>query len=251
MWKYLNDNTSPVITADAHIESAHKAKINALPETAILFYMHKGITYLNRHYKTKRISRNLPCFLNSRPVYKFKNKNICFLRGGWGAPMAADTVETLSALGVKNIISVGMFGAFDEKICSGDILIPSKAFVEEGTTLHYFENKECAYPDKALFESAVHSIKNAKALPIVSTDAVYRQTFYKENLWREKGAVGVDMETSAIFSVGEYCGVRTLSILIASDKHPLSEGAKQWEWTMTNKARYDFFEKCIKFVSDI
>ena len=48
--------------------------------------------------------------------------------------MAVDTLETLNALGVKNVVSVGMFGAFSEKISSGAILVPNKAFSEEGTS---------------------------------------------------------------------------------------------------------------------
>ena len=40
---------------------------------------------------------------------------------------------------------------------------------------------------------------NAKRAGVVSSDAVYRQTFYKERLWRERGAACVEMETSAVF----------------------------------------------------
>lgn len=247
MWKYENDGTPPVITAKAHIQSSHETEIDLLPKTAILFYMHGGVVYINNNYDTELISDKLPCFLNSRPVYKLKNKNICFLHGGWGAPMAADTVETLSALGVKTIVSVGMFGAFVENINSGDIIIPSRAFVEEGTSLHYFQHIESAFPDEELLELAVKYCKNARALPIVTTDSVYRQTFFKENLWRQNGAVGVDMESSAIFSIGAYLGVGTLAILIASDKHLMNNDEKSWEWTMTNNARCNFFDECIKF----
>lgn len=90
-----------------------------------------------------------------------------------------------------------------------------------------------------------------KTAPIVSTDAVYRQTYYKEELWRSKGAVGVDMETSALFSVGRCLGVNVVSILIASDKHPKNESAPKWKWTMTKEMRYRFFDQCIHFALQI
>ena len=64
------------------------------------------------------------------------------MHGGYGAPQAVDTIETLAALDVKNIITIGMFGSFSSNINSGDILIPNKAFSEEGTSLHYYENAE-------------------------------------------------------------------------------------------------------------
>lgn len=91
-------------------------------------------------------------------------------------------------------------------------------------------------------------ITSAKSFPIVSTDAVYRQTFWKEQLWREKGAVGVDMETSALFSVGSFLGLDVVSVLIASDKHPLREEDPAWAWTMTQETRHQFFEQVLQFV---
>lgn len=251
MWKNSEDNTIPVITAKGHINSCHKLKCKNLPKTAILFFMNSGIDYTIKHYDTELLSNHFPSFLNSRPIYKFTGNNVCFLHGGWGAAMAADTIETLKELGVQNIISVGMFGGFDHKISSGDIVIPDKALVEEGTSLHYYESIDFSTPDIDLHKKAVASISNAKVLPVISTDAVYRQTFYKENLWREKGAVGVDMETSALFSVGKFIELKVVSILIASDIHPLNENDKKWQWKMTKKMRYDFFDKCISFALNI
>ena len=49
----------------------------------------------------------------------------------------------------------------------------------------------------------------------------------KERLWREKGAVAVDMETSALFSVSKCLGVKVASVLMASDSHPLEDGGNK------------------------
>lgn len=251
MWKHCNDNTEAIITAKKHIESCHRKVSVKLPETALLFYMHGGVEYAKTKFQTTLISERFPSFLNSRPVYKINGENVCFLSGGWGAPMAADTVETLCELGVKNIITVGMCGVFSESSVIGDIIIPYKAFVEEGVSFHYYEFIESSFPDKQLYKSALDFYEGVKALPIVSTDAVYRQTFYKEELWRKKGAVGVDMETSAIFSISTYLGMKAVSILIASDKHPINEGEDNWKWTITREMRCDLFDKCINFAISI
>ena len=251
MWKYDNDNTFPIITAQKHIESRHGYRKQDLPKTSILFYMHSGEEYTRSHYDTKLISEKFPRFLNSCPIYGFANYDVCFLDGGRGAPQAADTLETLSALGVKNVISVGMFGVFANGIETGDIIIPSKAFVEECTSLHYYSDIKFSSPDKILYETAISFFNDVKSLPVVSTDAVYRQTFFKENLWRKQGAVGVDMETSALFSIGKYLKMNVVSILIASDKHPVHERDNQWKWSMSKEARFNFFDKCIKFAFQI
>ena len=248
MWKYEKDSSDCVITAEKHIESCHSSSaLKELPKTAVLFYMRGGEEYTSKNYDTEKLSDKFPRFLNACPVYRFCNHDVCFLDGGRGAPQAADTIETLGALGVENVVAVGMFGAFSDDIEHGSIIVPSKAFVEEGTSLHYYSEIDYSQPDSELCNAAVKAVKGSKSLPIVSTDAVYRQTFFKEEMWRKQGAVGVDMETSALFSVGKYLNMKVVTILIASDKHPLSENGKVWKWSMSMETRFSFFEKCIDF----
>jgi len=232
MWCLRNDRSKAVITAKEQIHSAHRECRLHLPETAIVFFMSKGTDYLIAHYEAEELEEPFPRFLNRCPIWEIKELQVCFLDGGRGAPQAADTVETLAALGVKNIIAVGMCGAYDDKVCVGEVLAPEKAFVEEGTSLHYYEDLEASRPDAQLLDmaSSAFSVCNH---PIVSTDAVYRQTFEKERLWREKGAVGVDMETSAVFSVARYLGLRAVALLMVSDIHPMEPDAPKWEWHMT------------------
>ena len=169
---------------------------------------------------------------------------LCFLDGGRGAPQAVDTVETLAALGVKNIIAVGMCGAYDPCVRVGEIIAPGKAFVEEGTSLHYYETIEASCPDAGLLNAAT-SLLHVATHPIVSTDAVYRQTFRKEQAWRDKGAVGVDMETSAVFSVARYLGLRAAALLMVSDIHPTKPDEPKWEWHMTKDMKYHLAEQGI------
>lgn len=248
MWKFENDKTASVLTAEKHIESCHSSfDIKELPKTAVLFYMRGGEKFTCENYEAVKLSDKFPRFLNACPIYEFVNYDVCFLDGGRGAPQAADTIETLHALGVKNVVSVGMFGAFSDCVELGDMVVPCKAFVEEGTSLHYYDEINYSMPDAELHNAAVCAVKGSKSLPIVSTDAVYRQTFFKEEMWRKQGAVGVDMETSALFSVGNYLNMKIVSILIASDKHPMSEKERSWEWSMGAQTRYSFFEKCINF----
>lgn len=251
MFRLKNDNSLPVITAQKHIKSCRKTADELhLPKTAILFFMHGGVEYLSENYNCELITEKFPRFLNSCPIYKAVDYEFCFLHGGHGAPQAVDTLETLNALGVEQIVTVGMFGTFGENVECSDIIIPSKAFVEEGTSLHYYEDILFSSPDEALHKKALELLKG-KDCPIVSTDAVYRQTFLKENEWRTMGAVGVDMETSALFSVGKYLGLKVVSVLVASDKHPQSPNESDCKWHMPKSARMDFFEKTISFATNI
>lgn len=251
MWNFLEDHTPAVITAQCHIESAHANEKLSLPQTAVLFYMHGGEAFVRKNYKTRLISKRFPRFLASCPVYRLRHHPLCFLDGGRGAPQAVDTLETLAALGVQNVICLGMCGVFAGGLTCGDILIPSKAFVEEGTSLHYFPSITFSQPDQVLHQTALQTIFGAKDLPIVSTDAVYRQTFFKENLWRGQGAAGVDMETSALFSVGAFLKMHVVSVLVASDVHPLAQGEESWQWKLSGNMRKAFFDKCVGFALNV
>ena len=244
MWCLSNDNTKAVITASEQIHSAHRECRLHLPETAVLFFMSKGTDYLAEHYNAVELDEAFPRFLNRCPIWEIKDMNVCFLDGGRGAPQAVDTVETLAALGVKNIIAVGMCGAYDARVRVGEIIAPCKAFVEEGTSLHYYESLEAAFSEPGLQRIATSAL-GVNNHPIVSTDAVYRQTFAKEQLWRDKGAVGVDMETSAVFSVAGYLGLKAVALLMVSDVHPIKPDAPKWEWRMTREMKHHLAEQGI------
>ena len=97
-----------------------------------------------------------------------------------------------------------------------------------------------------MFQRLVQFIPDCRVAPIISTDAVFRQTFYKETLWRKKGCVGVDMETSALMSVGRYLGLNVASVLMVSDKHPIHED-EVWQWRMTKELRQQMLFQVIDF----
>lgn len=242
MWCFPDDDSKAVITATEQVHCAgHECRMR-LPETAIVFFMSRGTEYLAEHYGGEELPEPFPRFLNRCPIWEIPGQNLCFLDGGRGAPQAADTVETLAAPGVRNIIAVGMCGAFDERVHIGEIIAPEKAFVEEGTSLHYYESIDASLPDGD-FLSAVTSTFCDSTYPIVSTDSVYRQTFRKEQVWREKGAVGVDMETSAVFSIARYLGLRAAALLMVSDIHPMKQDDPKWEWHMTREMKYHLAEQ--------
>jgi len=250
-WCSEDDRTAAIITAEK--QAVKEGEQNEkLPETALVFFMGKSMKHLLECAPEQWTARPLPKFLQGgQSVYVHASGRVCMLNGGWGAPMAADTVETLAALGVKKIICAGMCGGYGENVDFGDIILPTKSFVEEGTSRHYYEVIEYAEPSADLLNRAAEFFPEGKMLPIVTTDAVYRQTFQKEEIWRGKGAVGVDMETSAVFSIGKLKGVQTAMVMIVSDVHPKSpEDTIDWKWHMPAELRAQFSERVLAFAME-
>jgi len=234
-WKLPNDNTEPMITAQKHIASSHgNSDVLTLPETCIIFQMSMAIPYIEKELSTYTITEHIPGFITDhRCIGISGNNKVCFLQGGFGAPAAVDTLETVLALGVKRIIVMGMCGGFSRAIHVGDVIVPQMVLSEEGTSLHYLDKTDSIYPDKELQRGLYNHLSQEFTVfeqPIVTTDAVYRQTEAKEEFWRKKGCIGVDMESSALLAVCYYYSIPGVAALICSDRHPLPNEAKTWNW---------------------
>lgn len=234
-WKLPDDNTEPVITARKHIASSHgNSEGISLPETCVIFEMSMAIPYIEKNFSVYTITEHIPGFITDHKCIGItENQNVCFVQGGFGAPAAVDTLETVLALGVKRVIVMGMCGGFSENIRVGDIIVPQMIFCEEGTSQHYLENAKTVCPDSALQKGLYsHFSKNFCVLehPTVSMDAVYRQTLAKEEYWRQQGCAAVDMESSALLAVCQYYSIPAAVALICSDQHPLPNEVTHWNW---------------------
>lgn len=247
-WKLPNDNTEAVITAKKHIASSHgNSDVMQLPETCIIFEMGMAIPFMEEHFSTYTITEHIPGFITDQKCIGItENKRVCFVRGGYGAPAAVDTLETVLALGVKRVIVMGMCGGFSTDIHVGDVVVPHMILCEEGTSQHYLGNVEHVMADSTLQKALADYFSlhfNVLEHPTVSTDAVYRQTMAKEADWRSRNCVAVDMEASALLAVCQYYSVPAAAVLICSDRHPLPNEEKNWSW-----GNFDFKEKRKSFV---
>lgn len=236
-WFDADDRSPAVFPPEKHI--AHRfpeEKDRVLPERAVVFFLGKGLPILKETYDTELLAERLPGFALHTPVLRVRgNDSVCFVHGGYGAPCAASTAETLIAMGVQELFLVGLCGAFGAEVQVGDLLIPGRILSEEGTSRHYREDfLFTEVPSQESWEDLDAHFERygipVRRLNTVTTDAVYRQTFQKEAYWREQGCAAVDMEASALVTVCRYYGKAATVFLMASDKHPLAEEAGEWKW---------------------
>lgn len=255
-WYFPEDETSPVFTAYNHIRRKFpEGQMPKLPSRAVLFCLGRGLPVLRERFQTETILEELTGFITHTPVYKVRgHDSVCFLHGGYGAPQATTTLESIHALGVEEILLVGLCGIFVPELQVGDILLPQKILSEEGASLHYKEEPGFAVLDRPEAMETLEGFLRGKGFTAaerdtVTTDAPYRQTFHKEALWREQGCAGVDMEASAVVNLCNYYGMKSTVALMASDKHPVHEGDKPWAWGSVNYSglRDDFIAACIEY----
>jgi len=140
-----------------------------------------------------------------------------------GAPAAVMFLETLIAWGARKFVYFGWCGAIAPQIKIGDIIVPTGAVIDEGTSRHYHAGlHQTAVPSPGI-SNAIRQILNAHAHPfhdglIWTTDAIFRETPAKVEFFQQQGALGVEMETSALFTVAHYHQVEMGCVLVVSDE---------------------------------
>jgi purine-nucleoside phosphorylase len=131
--------------------------------------------------------------------------------------------ETLIVWGARKIIFFGWCGAISPAVKTGDIIVPSGAVIDEGTSRHYnADEKETAKPSSALSEKIKAQLSKADIDfhegIVWSTDAIYRETRDKVRRFQSENVLAVEMEMSALFTVGRFRNVDAAGILVVSDE---------------------------------
>ncbi len=192
------------------------------------------------------------------PLYPNTNffllkSNILFFSGLPTAPATCMLLEELIALGIKKLVFVGLAGGLKD-IEIGDRLIVYEAIRLEGTSFHYFPNKDPAKPSKDLItklynyyqenEIKIHTGK------ICTTDAPFRETYELISQLQEEGVVAIEMEISAVYSVAQFRNIEAVAVVIISDE------LKNEQWSKFQRNIFsDVFKhaslEAIKFLSSL
>jgi len=140
-----------------------------------------------------------------------------------GAPYATMLFETLIAWGAEKIIFFGWCGAISHDVKVGDVIIPTGAIIDEGTSKHYHQEEDgVSRPSSYILKNTKEALKKAGLTfhegILWSTDAIYRETCEKVKHYQGKDVLAVEMELSALFTVGKFRNVQMGGILVVSDE---------------------------------
>jgi uridine phosphorylase len=139
-----------------------------------------------------------------------------------GAPYAVMLMETLIAWGAKKLLFFGWCGAISAELRIGDILVPTGAHIDEGTSLHYrMKTGEIALPGNQIFTEITQEMARNQ-IPyhtgtIWTTDGFYRETPERVEHFQRQKALAVEMELSALFTVGNFRHIEVGALLVVSD----------------------------------
>lgn len=165
-----------------------------------------------------------------------RGTELAVLHSFMGSSPATMMLEELIACGARRVIEVGLCGGLGRATRVGDIIVANEAFVDEGTSSHYFDSPSRFSASEGISEAIKGALAEA-SLPfkvggIWTTDAPYRETRAKLIKFKKLGAIGVDMETSALMCIADYRGIEVGSIQVVSDLL----GERDWKPAFHEKA---------------
>lgn len=139
-----------------------------------------------------------------------------------GAPHAVMGMEKMIALGVTRFFVLGWCGSIQPTLKIGDFVIPTDALSEEGTSRHYPIGEQTAGTASTLTSRLENALRGSECLyrkgSVWTTDAPYRETPSKVKKYSEIGVLAVDMEMSAVITLGVYRSVQVAGLLVVSDE---------------------------------
>jgi uridine phosphorylase len=227
---------SPVLSAEdfiKHLEEFRKRKRPKVPDYAVFSFWPSMYDVVKKKYKVRESK-----FLSDRtPFLTFDHKGmkVVFLVFPIGAPMSGAILEMMFALGTKYAIFFGAPGVLSPNIERCEIILPTKALRDEGTSYHYEEPSLFSYPSNLVLKHIERTLKSNE-IPyykggVWTTDALFRETPRKVKENFKKGCIAVDMEASALFSISRFWNNHISAIFHAAD----CVGGKKWEPRISKK----------------
>ena len=204
-----------------------------LPHIAVGVFSEHLFNYVVKKYECQKIGE----LMQKRPIYilKYKNIEITFFIAGISGPWISQDIEELNSNGVDTLIIFGNCGVLDKKIEDCSIIIPNKAFRDEGTSYHYMPDSEFVELDnqyKDVFKEILKEYGFDYSEGATWTiDAFYRETREKIEMYKSRGAVCVEMEGASIGAICKYKHINYFTFYYAGDN--LDSG--EWEERSINQ----------------
>jgi uridine phosphorylase len=194
----------------------------ALGPDAVLVMIASELAYLVGRCRARKRSKSIAGFSELYQTPSNGTASMTLAGPFLGAPQAVMGLEKMIALGAERIWVLGWCGSISPDLRIGDLVIPTRALSDEGTSRHYPVGRRRTGTDKELNRELLNTLArkghSCQRGTLWTTDAPYRETPEKILGFRRRGAVAVDMEMSALIRVALYRGVRLTGILAVSDE---------------------------------
>ena len=178
----------------------------------------------------ERVQREFPCRLltyaptcrQKLPVLdvEYKGEHYALFLTLSTASSCGNLLEELRVmLGIEKLIMFGSCGALDAELTAGRLVVPDRAYRDEGLSYHYapaadyIRVKNADYVAARFQEWGIPHVRGGTW----TTDGLYRETRANMEKRRAEGCLAVEMEVSAIQAVCDYRGMELYNFLLCGD----------------------------------
>ncbi|MCZ6774970.1 MAG: purine-nucleoside phosphorylase [Ignavibacteria bacterium] len=182
---------------------------------------------LRAEHVAKQFLENPVCYNKVRGMYGFtgnyKGKRVSVQGTGMGIPSISIYVnELISDYNVTNLIRIGTCGSIQSTVSLKDIVLAMTASTDSQVNKLQFQGMDYApsasFPLlKKTYDLAAERHIETKVGCVLSTDRFYHDDPDYWKLWAQYGILALEMETSALYTLGARYSVNVLSILTVSD----------------------------------
>jgi uridine phosphorylase len=221
---------------EAIIEPGRVIRPRDVPEHCVICFFQEAIAKVCAERQAATIFA-LQWEDGPHPLYEtaVDGQRLAFFHPGVGAPMAAGLLEEVMALGCRKFIACGGAGVLQREIAVGQLVVPTAAVRDEGTSYHYQPPAREVAASVAGVAAIEHTLTR-RAVPYLlgktwTTDGPYRETLAKVERRRAEGCLTVEMEAAAFFAVAQFRQVTLAQILYGGDDVSGSEwDNRRWQW---------------------
>ena len=213
-----------------------------LPKTAIGVFSIKLLESIVEKFNCEKVGYFGGASFH-RPVYimRHNNKEFTLFNAGISGAWISSDIEDLNYNGVKKFIIFGNCGVLDKTIDDCQIIIPNKAFRDEGVSYHYLPDS-VSIDLSTKYKNEFINILNNHSFDYVegatwTIDAFYRETKDKIDYFRNKGAICVEREGSVIAAVCQRKKLDYFTFYYAGDN------LESVEWERRSISQETNFEK--------
>lgn len=202
----------------------------------------------------------MDAFVGHYPLYSFTTENEngrkvemglqCFY---YGSSSAAVAVEELQKRGAKRFVFVGRAHPATKMIQEGNLLIPSRAIRDEGSSFHYLEPSKEVFGSLALAKIASKWLDengiNTTVGATWTTDVSVNVALSTKDI-KEANCEAVDFETATILAVAEFHDLEVLPLLIVEHLNLTKALRKILQSKKEKQFRKDVLEKSVTLLAN-
>ncbi len=214
----------------ALIEPSEVIKHRDLPDRCVITFFREVIEQVSSELECEAV-QPIKSAMGEIPVYaaNYNGTDFSVLQGAVGAPLAAACLEEVIARGARQFVVCGEAGVIDSDIAPGNVIVPTSALRDEGTSYHYLSPGRIALPSQRVVQCLLETLARHNCPHVTgmtwTTDAFYRETPAKIESRRQEGCIVVEMEAAAYFAVAQFRGVELAQILCGGD----DIGGSDWD----------------------